>query len=307
VNVTGRRELLLALLAIGCSRSARREETIAAPPPSSSNTTPPPLPKCPLPELVDWHFGGGVSTHTALLVPSATQPAARYPVLVALHGRGEALKGPESGALGWPNDYALKRALTRICAPPLTVDDFEGLVMDDHLADMNREIVAKPWSGLIVACPYLPDLDLRREGDIEEYKHFLVDTLLPRVHKELPSEATRVGIDGVSLGGAVALRVGLRAPETFAAVGTLQPAIDAHVDDLLELARAARAKRPSLSLRLTTSQDDYYRDVTRLLSTAWQTAGIAHDFSVLPGPHDYVFNRGPGAYEMLTWQRRVLT
>jgi len=300
--MTTRRELLVALMAMACSRSVRRDDP---PPPEATQGSQSPPPPCAMVELVDWRFEG-ISTHTALLVPTAGRPNARYPVLVALHGRGEALKGPDAGALGWPNDYALTRALGRLCAPPLVTDDFEGLVESNHLAEINRGLAAKPWDGLIVACPYLPDLDLRRDGDIVDYKRFLVDVLLPRVHKELPSVPMRVGIDGVSLGGAVALRAGLRAPETFAAVGTLQPAIDMHVDDLVDLARAARAKRPALALRLTTSQDDYYREPTRMLSAAWQTAGIAHDFALLPGPHDYVFNRGPGAYEMLLWHRRVL-
>jgi hypothetical protein len=87
----------------------------------------------------------------------------------------------------------------------------------------------------------------------------------------------------------------------------LQPAIDdARVTDLVALARTARMKRVKLALRITTSTDDYYRDVTHALSTAWGGAGVTHDFAELPGPHDYVFNRGPGSYEMITWHRRVL-
>jgi enterochelin esterase-like enzyme len=136
-----------------------------------------------------------------------------------------------------------------------------------------------------------------------------VNALLPRVVRELPALAgpSSTGIDGVSLGGAVALRVGLGAPETFGAVGALQPAIDdARIPDLVELARAARFKRRTLALRITTSRDDVYRDVIHRLSVAWQAAGVAHDFAELPGPHDYRFNRGAGAYEMLTWHHRSL-
>jgi hypothetical protein len=230
-------------------------------------------------------------------------------VLVALHGHGEALKGPERGALGWPNDYALTRALERVCAPPLTKVDFEGFVTDAHLAEVNAELVARPWRGLVVVCPYLPDLDLRKDGDLQDYGKFVAHTVLPRVVREMPAiaGAASTGIDGVSLGGAVALRAGLALPETFGAVGALQPAIDdARVADLVALARAARAKRPSLALRVTTSTDDVYRKVVHALSDAWRAAGIAHDFSELPGPHDYPFNRGPGAYEMLLWQDRHL-
>ena len=33
---------------------------------------------------------------------------------------------------------------------------------------------------------------------------------------------------------------------------------------------------------------------------------VAHDFADIPGPHDYPFNRGPGAIELLLWHDRVL-
>ena len=300
-----RRELLVYLLAASCSRTDKPRDA------SPSPTVPPPpavaaLPSCGSPALYEWTFDG-VPIRAAVLAPVGRNT--RVPVVVALHGRGEALKGPERGALGWPNDYALTRALTRVCAPPLTVEDFEGLVTADHLAEINRELAQTPWEGLVVACPYLPDLDLRRDAEVADYGRFVAKVLLPRVARELPVIVgpSATGIDGVSLGGAVALRVGLRSPETFGAVGALQPAIDdAHIGELVELARAARAKLPKLALRLTTSTDDVYRDVTRALSSAWKAAGVTHDFAELPGPHDYRFNRGAGAYEMLMWHRRTL-
>jgi hypothetical protein len=302
-----RRELLIASMAMACAR-AMRAKTEPLPDVSLTSSSIDAALGC-TPVLLDWRMSG-ISTHAAILTPPTTPTTTvvgRYPVLVALHGRGEAVKGPELGAMGWPNDYALQRALERVCAPPLTHDDFEGLVTDAHLQELNTELAAKPWSGLVVVCPYLPDLDLRRDSDVVDYGRFLADTLLPRVHRELPTMPSAVGIDGVSLGGAVALRAGMRMPETFAAVGALQPAIDwARTSDLVDLARAARAKRPSLALRITTSQEDYYRDVTRALSTAWRQADVGHDFGELPGPHDYVFNRGAGGYEMITWQRRAL-
>jgi len=227
-------------------------------------------------------------------------------VLVALHGRGEAIKGASRGALGWPNDYNLTKALTRVCAPPLIANDFEGLVEDAHLAEMNAWLAQHPWKGLVVVCPWVPDLNLRSDTELVDYGRFVVETILPRVVREMPATSA-TGIDGVSLGGAVALRAGLAFPQAFKAVAALQPAIDdARVSDLVDLARVARQKRPDLALRITTSHEDYYRDVTHSLSNAWNGAGIQHDFSELPGPHDYIFNRGPGAYEMLLWHARVL-
>jgi hypothetical protein len=37
------------------------------------------------------------------------------------------------------------------------------------------------------------------------------------------------------------------------------------------------------------------------------TAGIAHDFAEVVGPHDYSFNRGPGSIELLLWHDRALS
>src|SRR5262249_6428119 len=114
-------------------------------------------------------------------------------------------------------------------------------------------------------------------------------------------------IDGVSLGGALSLRIGLGNAEAFGAVGTLQAAIgEDQVPEFTELARAARSKNAGVHLRLLTSKDDYFRRAIRSASEAWRSAGIDHDFEDLPGPHDYPFNRGPGAIEMLLWHDRIL-
>jgi iron(III)-salmochelin esterase len=132
---------------------------------------------------------------------------------------------------------------------------------------------------------------------------------LPRVRRETPASDApdATGIDGVSMGGALALRIGLTNPAAFGAVGSLQAAIaEEHATELTELARAARAKRPSLKLRLVTSHDDYFRGAITHLSEAWHAGGIAHDFADIPGPHDYAFNRGPGSIELLTYYDRAL-
>jgi hypothetical protein len=61
-----------------------------------------------------------------------------------------------------------------------------------------------------------------------------------------------------------------------------------------------------MKLRLLTSREDYFHNAITSLSAAWRFAGVAHDFADLPGPHDYVFNRGPGSIELLLWHDRAL-
>jgi hypothetical protein len=291
-----RRALLLGLAAAyACSRAERAADGE----PASSV------------RLLEWDLGAQPwgRGRVAVVVPTWGGPGARFPVLIALHGRGEALKPAAEGALGWPRDYALMRACGRLRAPPLRESDYENLVDASRLAETNAALAARPFGGLIVACPYLPDVRPAVSGDIDAYTRFVLGPLLARIRGDTPALDTpaATGIDGVSLGGVIALRVGLAFPETFGAIGGIQPAVaDARPADWVALAQAARARRPGLKLRLVTSHDDYFHESVVALSKAWLGAGIPHDFLDLPGPHDYVFNRGPGSIELLLWHDRML-
>ncbi len=261
--------------------------------------------------VVEWSFASDASegTRAAVVLPRQDGTEGRFPVLVALHGRGEARKGPELGALGWPRDYALTRAVKRLGSPPLTHEDFEGFVVPARLAEHNAALARTPYKGLVVVCPYLPDLDLKSPLALRDYGEFVRHVLLPRARRELPvlSSAAGTGIDGVSLGGAVALRVGLGNPDVFSHVGSLQAAIDdPQIPELVDALRLARVKSSSLRLRLLTSEKDYFRRVVTATSQAMRAANLDHDYLLVPGPHDYPFNRGPGALEMLLWHDRGL-
>jgi hypothetical protein len=211
--------------------------------------------------------------------------------------------------MGWVRDYALDRQIRRVNNPPLGPDDLEGFVDPVRLAAYNRQLGEHPFAGLALLCPYVPDINLRSHADLADNARYVAEVLVPRARRELPVVAARgsTGIDGVSLGGAIALRTGFARTDTFGAVGALQPAVsDDQIPEWIEAAKAARAKKPDLLLRLTTSHDDVYHDVITRLSAALQSAGVQHDFSDVPGPHDYAFNRGPGAIEVLLWHDRVL-
>ncbi len=299
-----------ALALAGCSRCDRSTKADAPPAPTK-------LPDMPMADAdvlprghvgtQTWTFDG--SGRAVVIVPSWTKPSEKLPVLVALHGRGEANKGPVEGVMGWPRDYALLRAIERVCTPPLTGADYEGFYDPKRLEETNTSLAKDPFKGLIVVCPYLPDVDLHKIAPMKDYGRYLLEKVIPRVRAELPALASpaALGIDGVSLGGAVALRVGFANPEAFGAVGSLQAAVsEDQVAELTDSAKAARAKNPKLSLRLLTSKEDYFRSAISHTSSAWKSAGIGHDFADVPGPHDYPFNRGPGAIEMLLWHDRQL-
>ena len=239
-----------------------------------------------------------------LLAPDG---APGLPVLVALHGRGESVRGVEVGARGWRDDYHLDRMLGRLRAPPLTANDLGGFVEPARLARMNASLQAAPFGEMVVATPYTPEpTDRSLEGG-RLFGRFVVERLLPRVRGEVGGEVprARVGIDGVSLGGRLALLVGLAHPEVFGAVGALQPAIrSGEAPAFAALAKEATRKAPLL-LRLVSSEGDPFLPEIRALSAELAKQGVAHDLFVGPGPHDYGWNRGPGGAEMLLWHERV--
>lgn len=235
-----------------------------------------------------------------------------FPLLVALHGRGESLKGPVGGAWGWVRDYELPRAIERLRAPPLTREDFRGFVDAARLARLNASLAERPFRGLVVACPWVPDvLDADHRADLDAaatFGAFVEEDLVPRVRREAGVRAdAAVGIDGVSLGGRVALTVGLARPAAFRAVGSLQAAIQpGEAPELARRAAAALAGPAAPRLRLLTSDGDYFRGAIGALHDALAARRVAHEHLVVPGPHDYPFNRGPGAIEMLLFHDRAL-
>lgn len=283
-----RRQVLAGAAALGCVAAG-------PPPPGRGGTTVTPWPTT---------FG------TAYVVaPTWGLQNDRFPLLVALHGRGEARKGPARGGLGWPEDYALTRMIERLCAPPITGADLQGFVDEGRLADQNAALARAPFRGLVVACPYVPDLEMYDDAALDAYGDRLIGELLPRLAAEAPVWGTpeTTGIDGVSLGGRVALHVGLRSPGCFRAVGALQPAVRAQeAATWTRRAQGARSARPDLALRLLTSDGDVFRPAVQAIGEAWRDAGVPHELAVVPGPHDYAFNRGPGALELLLFHDRAL-
>lgn len=304
-----RRSLILGVAAAACSRREDPPKAPAEPAPrASASAAPERLPA----EELTWDFReSGVGRMRVVVVVPERARGERLPVLIAMHGRGETLKGPERGARGWVDDYKLGRAASRLAHPPLVTADFEGFVEPPRLAALNAALVSKPYGGLIVACPYVPDM---LGGDdpfavAPPLAHFLVDVLIPRLYAETPALGTpaSTGIDGVSLGGRAAVSVGLLRPESFGAVASLQAALDPENGKAVaERTRQARLKNPGLRLRLLTSSGDYYLGTLSTIHSALNYAKVQHDYLVVTGPHDYAFNRGPGALEMLAYHDRVL-
>jgi hypothetical protein len=242
-----------------------------------------------------------------ILAPSTDAPPEKRPLLVALHGRGEAGRGLDVGAGGWPNDYLLDRMHRRLMAPPLTGADLRGMFSPERLAKLNASLAAAPYQGLGVACPYTPALSDKSAKGAQPFARFVIEALLPKLREETGSKATReaVGIDGVSMGGRLALLVGLTHPEIFGVVGALQPAISVEEAPQISALAQDAMRKAKVLLRLVSSEDDGFLAAVKAASERMKVDGVPHELLIVPGNHGYEFNRGPGGAEMLLWHERV--
>ena len=218
-------------------------------------------------KLLQWDMGAqpwGPGPRGRARAQLGMRPTIGFPSSSLLHGRGEAVKPPAEGALGWPRDYALVRAFDRLRAPPLRESDYEGLAEPARMAETNAALGASvPSAVSSSSCPWLPDVHNACHADISPRTRFVLEVLLPRVRRETPALATpeATGIDGVSLGGVLALRIGLSYPEVFGAVGRHPAGVRRRAGRRVDGAGAgARARRPGMRLRLLTSHDDYFHE-----------------------------------------------
>jgi iron(III)-salmochelin esterase len=230
----------------------------------------------------------------------APETSASWPILVALHGRGEAGRGLAAGAHGWRDDYDLDVVRTKLESGKLSRADSKEMLSPERVATLAASLAKNPWRGLRVACPYCPV----PSGDWRSFGGFVTGSLLERAGK--PARAA-TGIDGVSMGGRYALEIGFGAGEHFGAVGALQPAIrENEADEFAARAERARAAHGEQAIQLVTSTGDAFRDATEALAAALAKRGVEHRLLLTEGPHDYIWNRGPGAIEMLMFHERVL-
>lgn len=230
----------------------------------------------------------------------APEGSADWPVLVAMHGRGEAGRGLAAGAHGWRDDYDLDVIRAKLEAGALSRSDSKDMLSDARVAELRAALAAQPYRGLRLACPYCPV----PTGDWRGFGRFVSGPLLERAGR--PARAA-TGIDGVSMGGRYALELGFGMAASFGAVGALQPAIrEVEADDFAERAARARDAHGAQAIQLVTSTSDPFRGPTEALSAALTARGVEHRMRLTDGPHDYVWNRGPGAIEMLMFHDRVL-
>ncbi len=196
-----------------------------------------------------------------------------YPVVYLLPGMGEMVRGPLPSARGWVDDYGLVQAFERV----------------------------QP-KGLVLVCPATP------KSLSDRFERFLFEAVIPWAEAELPvlKGPKHRALDGISLGGRHALRIGLKYPERFAAIGTEQAAAGGLASLARRRIRADPARFSHLKFHLLTSERDGFRPKIERLHRTLTRLGVHSDYRVTRGRHDKVFARGPGAEGMLKWHDRVL-
>lgn len=260
--------------------------------------------------MLDWTWPseGGLARRALVLVPTHLAAGARVATLVLLPGLGEARQGPRAAAYAWLERYGVGEAYTRLRRPPVASIMPRHDLTPARAAEVNVELAALPFRGLVLACPAIPDVWAAPNlgATLASIAEFCAGPLLERVAREVPEARAgggSVGLDGCSLGGFVALEVATRRPEPWAAVGVVQPAIGAAQAGRYAAGLAARPARP---LHVASSRGDPYLGASRRLADELFKRGVPCDLSISPGPHDQPFLRDAGSLEMLLWHDRRL-
>lgn len=250
-----------------------------------------------------------VARRSLLFVPRASADVP-LPLLILLHGLGET-KHELLGIHAWGEKYGLVSAFERLRRPPLERTLHKERYLEPaRLVELNASLAARPFRGMVVACPYMPN-PYRSGGakTLEVYAGWLENVLVPaaRARANLASATGAIGIDGVSLGGYVALEVFLRRPELFGVFGVVQPAIERdraryYAD---RVASAVRRVGPR-AIHVETSSWDPYKVAAQKLCERLQELGVPCAFRLAPGPHNQSWLREVGTLEMLLWHDRQL-
>jgi hypothetical protein len=245
-----------------------------------------------------------------VLVPRHLAKGARAPLLIALHGLAETAD-PEMGAYAWVRRYGLGAGYAHLRRPStITLDGLGKMATPARIEELQATLAARPFGGMVIACPYTPNLWRGSTPAIlDAYTKWLFEVLIPRLAAETPvlAGAAHRGIDGVSLGGYASLGIGTRAWGELGAIGCVQAAVSSpEAPRWAEGFARARATSGERRLHVLTSTADAFREGNEALDRALTARGVPHEFRLAVGPHDQPFLRGPGSLEMLLWHDRAL-
>jgi pimeloyl-ACP methyl ester carboxylesterase len=243
--------------------------------------------------LLDLTEGG---RRLVLLVPRYLEPGRKIPIAVLLHGLGETTN-ERLGAYAWLDKYGLGSAWQRMKRAPIE--------RTSTRAEVNAELVARPFRGMALACPFMPNP--ASASDLEAYARWIEHSLLPRVRKETPisEDPTQTYLCGVSLGGYVSLEMLARLPHLFGAWAGVQTAIGTFAAPVYADKIASGWKGVPHPMMLLTSTQDHWKASSEALAAAFKSKSLATTYRVVPGPHDQPWLREAGTIETLLWLDRI--
>lgn len=217
----------------------------------------------------------------------------RLPVVYALAGLGEMVRGPRASAHGWVEKYGLREAMTATMSKRLVATDLHGLVTAKDLPNYQNRV--SKFQGVIVVCPAAS-----RKYRSNFVRHLLQE-VIPWVETHLPAKrgARHRGIDGISLGGRHALLVALNHPEAFRTVGTEQASVRGLWKQYKARFPKSSTRISHLTFNLLTSDADPFRPLIERFAAKLSSLHTKVLFKQTPGRHDKRFAKGPGAIEML--------
>ncbi len=239
-----------------------------------------------------------------VLPPDYDSSSTRYPTVLAMAGLGESVRGNKAGAYGWVEKYGVVPAMAALHRGRLTRADFQDLVTDEALARYNAALAKEPYRGVILVCPYPPNLN-KGIRQLDGYERFWFDELMPWVDAEFRTTSTW-GIGGISLGGLTATHVGFGNPGKFAAISSQQASVTRSRPRLVKRAEAHLEALKSTRLNIATSHRDGYRKALTQFHEDLLRIGLPHRFVILQGAHNKPFVKGPGSLEILLFHDRAL-
>lgn len=251
------------------------------------------------------HFSQNI---TAISLPADYEkhPDKTYPLVIVFGGAGECAKSPRQGALAWMHYYKTDEAAVALASKHLDADHFRGLATPGNLRDFNNRLRAKPYKGVILACPASPLLSPQMGPEFPEYEAYIIDDLIPALKKRYRVAPKSIGVDGVSMGGSRSMYYGFKYPEIFSSVGSVQGAFGPYIEVYKDLVTWNAGILRKRQIQLVTSDKDVMAASVLRLHQMLVANRIPHAYLVLTGPHDYIFNQGPGALSLLIFHDHAL-
>ncbi len=302
------------------SAGASEQENYPKQQPQSSVASP--LPQKPAGEVVVEKLSGYKTSAEYFTIPSRKHPQGvvavslplayekhpgrKYPLVIAFGGAGECIRSPRDGALAWLYYYKTDEAIRALANNRVTPDNFRGLVTPLHLNNFNRKLKNRPYGGIILACPSSPLLSPMVGLEYPEYEEYIMDELIPALKKRYRVADGRVGVDGVSMGGARSMYYGFKYPEVFSSIGSIQGAFGLYFDIYRHFIERHSETLKKRSIQLVTSDHDPMAPSVEKMHQLLVEHSIRHLYLKLAGPHGYIFNQGPGALELLVFHDHAL-